>query len=219
PAAVIVPKVLPAREVRAQLDAVGLPRQIVAYGLDMVLFGFALAFARIGLGGSAPRSFWAMLLIFAVIRLVWPLVTEGYTPAGRLLKFKVRKVDGTPPKLGALIVREVFGPFGMLVVLIAVVLAFGPTVLEVLDRFDVAQTYGLTRNELVLSVALAGTAGFVFFLLTPVFRRDQRAWHDQIAGLRCVLDNPRPDPTTQVEIEEAIDELTLAHPGEGPKAE
>ncbi|MCP3799419.1 VanZ family protein [Allokutzneria sp. A3M-2-11 16] len=219
PAAVIVPKVLPAKEVLAQLDAVGLPRQIVAYGLDMFLFGFALAFARLGLDRSEANSVWAMLAIFALIRLVCPLLTQGYTPAGRLLKFKVRKVDGTPPKLGALIVREVFGPFGMLVVLIWVMLAFGPAVLELLDRFAVAQTYGLTRNELVLSVALAGTAGFVFFLLTPVFRRDQRAWHDQIAGVRCVLDNPRPDPTTQVEIEEAIDELTAVHPVEGPKAE
>ncbi|WP_086818656.1 VanZ family protein [Allokutzneria sp. NRRL B-24872] len=219
PAALIVPKVLPANEVRAQLDAVGLPRQIVAYGLDMFLFGLGLIISRLGLDGSAANSLWAMLAIFVVIRIACPLLTDGYTPAGKLLKFKVRTVDGGPPGLAKLVVREVFGPFGMLVLLVTVVMTFGPTVLEVMDRFAIAPTYGLTRNELVLSVALAGTLAFVFFLLTPVFRKDQRAWHDQVAGLRCVLDNPRPEPTTHADVEEAIEELTAARPVEGAKAE
>ncbi|MFB9906676.1 VanZ family protein [Allokutzneria oryzae] len=218
PAALIVPKVLPAKEVRAQLDAVGLPRQVVAYGLDMFLFGFALIFAS-AFTDSDATSLWMMLLLFALIRVVAPLISDGYTPAGKLLKFKVRMVDGSPAKVGPLIVREVFGPFGMMVLLIGVIAVFGTTVIRFLDHFDVAETYGLTRNELLLTVVLTGLAGFTLLLLAPVFRKDQRAWHDQIAGVRCVLDNPRSEPTTEADVREAIETLTVGTPTEEPKAE
>ncbi|WP_211256752.1 RDD family protein, partial [Allokutzneria albata] len=180
PAAVIVPKVLPAREVRAQLDAVGLPRQIVAYGLDVLLLGIVALIVG--------ESEWTFLVVFVAIRIATPLLAEGYTPAGRLLKFRVRKIDGTPATFLRLVVREVFGPLGLLALL-----ALGFFALMFVGRTMTASTLGelfgpvQQMQPMVIAVFSAG-AGFTLLLLAPVVRRDQRGWHDRIAGLRCVPD-------------------------------
>ncbi|MCP3800004.1 VanZ family protein [Allokutzneria sp. A3M-2-11 16] len=180
PAAVIVPKVLPAKEVLAQLDAVGLPTQVLAYGLDVVLLGIVVSFVGV--------TEWAFLIVFALIRVVTPLLADGYTPAGRLLKFRVRQVDGTPATCLRLVVREVFGPLGLLALL-----ALGFFTLMLVGRTvgsdTLTEVFGPVQQmqPMLVAVLIAGAA-FTLFLLAPVARRDQRGWHDRIAGVRCVPD-------------------------------
>ncbi|MCO1579523.1 VanZ family protein [Crossiella sp. SN42] len=197
PAALIVPKLLPPNEVRALADSTSLPRQIVGYGLDMIAVGL-IAFAAHTFTGSEPvfLSFASYLLV----RIVLPLLDQGYTPGGRLLKFKVRKANGSPATVGRLVLRELFGPAGMLAVLTMAAVVVGAVVIRLHERFDLATRLGMPEREMLIMFALIGLAGFTLVLMLPVFRRDQRAWHDQLAGLRCVLDHPKPAPPAPGEV-------------------
>ncbi|MBP2475613.1 glycopeptide antibiotics resistance protein/uncharacterized RDD family membrane protein YckC [Crossiella equi] len=189
PAALIVPKVLPLADSRALLDAASLPRQVVAYCLDMFLIGMGTLVLRTFTGFE---PFLLLVLVYGLVRLLMPVLDHGYTPAGRLLKFRVRKVDGSPATVGRLVLREVFGPVGVLTVLGGLAVTAGMVAVELLRGIGTEEAIALLDRDLFIIIGLTGVAVFTLVMIAPVFRRDQRAWHDLIAGLRCVLDVPRP---------------------------
>lgn len=197
PAAVIVPKLLPANEVRALADSTSLPRQIVGYGLDLIIVGLVAGVLTM-LSGYEPEFLY--FVVFLLARIVQPLLDQGYTPAGRLLRFRIRRVDGTPAPLGRLVLREIFGPPGVLTAMSVLAVLAGAVVIKIHVETDLTTYLGLPERETLIMIGLMGVACFTLVLLAPVFRKDQRAWHDLISGLRCVLDHPRPLPPAEPEL-------------------
>ncbi|MGO1053896.1 VanZ family protein [Crossiella sp. CA198] len=213
PAALIVPKLLPAAETRALADSASLPRQVVGYGLDMIIIGLAALVLRAFTGYDAG---FLLPVCYLLARIVSPLLDKGYTPAGRLLKFRVRKADGSPATLGRLVLREVFGPAGVLLVLTGLAATAAVVLIRLQEEFDLAARFGLPEQEMLILIGLGGLAAFTLLLLAPVFRRDQRAWHDLFAGLRCVLDHPRPTPPAEPDLAGSVH--ARADAPEGPRS-
>ncbi|MCK2236309.1 MULTISPECIES: VanZ family protein [unclassified Crossiella] len=213
PAALIVPKLLPAAETRALADSASLPRQVAGYGLDMIAAGL-LAIVLYAFTGYEPA--FLSFVCYLLVRIVLPVLDQGYTPAGRLLRFKVRRADGGPAPLGRVLLREIFGPAGMLFVLSVLAAVVGAVVIRLHERYDLAAQLGLPERETLILIGLGGLAAFTLLLLAPVFRRDQRAWHDLFAGLRCVLDHPRPTPPAEPDLAGSVH--ARADAPEGPRS-
>ena len=186
----LLPAVLPARESQALPDAAGLPRQILAFVLDMLLCGLALTLwaglSELGYG------LWQALVVLVVVRVLLPRLTGGHTPGGFVLGFRVRRADGSTAGIGRLIVRDLLGPLTLLA-LVALLIPFARPVTLFLDRLGLHDMFGVSQEQFLLMTAVIGVGVVTLVALAPVFRTDQRAWHDLAAGTRCVLD--RTDPS------------------------
>ncbi|HEX8867890.1 MAG TPA: VanZ family protein [Lentzea sp.] len=111
-----------------------------------------------------PDPRWAIGLL-VLFRVVLPAATSGMTVGGVLLDYRIRGVDGARANPARILLRELLGVTGFLAYAVVVSPLLG------LGRFDLA----------VVVVFVAGA------FVVPVFRRDQRGWHEQVARTRDVL--------------------------------
>ncbi|MEV6235336.1 VanZ family protein [Lentzea sp. NPDC051838] len=111
-----------------------------------------------------PDPRWAIgaLVLF---RIVLPVAANGMTVGGVLLDYRIRRENGSRANPAQLVVRELLGVTGFLTYAVVVSPWLG------LGRFDLAV------------VAVFVTGAFV----VPVFRRDQRGWHEYAAGVTSRL--------------------------------
>jgi glycopeptide antibiotics resistance protein len=111
-----------------------------------------------------PDPRWALGLV-VVFRVLLPAGANGMTVGGVLLDYRIRGLDGSRANPAQLLLRELLGVTGFLTyaVVVSPWLGFG--------RFDLA----------VVLVYVVGT------FVVPVFRRDQRGWHEHAARTRDVL--------------------------------
>ncbi|MET9630670.1 VanZ family protein [Lentzea sp. NPDC006480] len=111
-----------------------------------------------------PDPRWAISLL-VVFRVLLPAAANGMTVGGVLLDYRVRALDGSRANPARLLLRELLGVTGFVTyaVVLSPMIGFGPVDLVVVVLF------------------VAGA------FVVPVFRRDQRGWHEQLARTRDVL--------------------------------
>ncbi|MBP2475614.1 glycopeptide antibiotics resistance protein [Crossiella equi] len=171
PLVVVLPKLVP--EVPVYAHAVPVGRRLGALAVDLVLAGVFFL-------GTGATSTVAVLVPVVLARVVVPWLTDGWTPGGYLLGYRVRRADGTRAGLLRLAGREALELPGLLCfVLIAPILVGG------------------ISGELRVLIALAmvsalGAVVAVGSLLAPSGRRDQRGWPERLSGTRSVLVRRRP---------------------------
>lgn len=162
PVALVVPTVPHPDASAAPPGTVTLPRRLLALLADVVLL---IAVAHLVFD---DHPWWAVALTVA-FRVLLPSVTDGRTPGGWLLRYQLRRADGTratPPRIA---LRELLGLTGL-----------------------TAYT-ALAPSAWWFAVDLTVLAFFVLgaFVL-PAFRRDQRGLPDLIAGTRAIPSTPHP---------------------------
>ncbi|MGW4209250.1 VanZ family protein [Lentzea sp. NPDC004789] len=157
PAALVVPRVPSSDDATAPEGTVTVPRRLLGLAAELVL---VLSFTKLVLH-SDPR--WA-LCVLAAMRVVLPAVTGGWTVGGWLMRYRIRAEDGSRADPARLALRELLGATGLL--------TYATVVSPLVD---------LGRLDLVV-VAFFALGAFV----DPVFRRDQRGWHERAARTRDV---------------------------------
>jgi glycopeptide antibiotics resistance protein len=126
------------------------------------LLGLAAEIGLVLLLCSDPR--WALGLLVA-LRVALPAAAGGLTVGGLLLRYRIRAEDGSRANPVQLVVRELLGVTGLV--------GYAVVVSPLID---------IGRLDVVV-VALFAVGAFV----VPVFRRDQRGWHEHAARTRDVL--------------------------------
>jgi uncharacterized RDD family membrane protein YckC len=121
------------------------------------------------------------VLALVALRVVLPAATGGATLGSWLLRYRTRREDGTRANPLQLVARELLGITGLVAYATVVSPWLGA------GRFDVV----------VVALVVVGT--FVF----PVFRRDQRGWHEHAARTRGVRDADRVEVPVEREREDA----------------
>ncbi|MDR6595239.1 VanZ family protein [Saccharothrix longispora] len=176
PVALVVPAVPAAEDSAALPGAVGVPRRVAGLAVDLLAVVLVAKFLL------PPDLVWP-LAFTAVLRVVLPAVTSGWTPGGWLMRYRLRRADGSWANPLRLAGRELLGVTG----LFAYAVFLSP-------RWDTWWQFGL--DVLVIAVVLVGT------FVVPVFRRDQLGWHDWIAGTRpmAVLRSPAPGPEDRASV-------------------
>ncbi len=111
-----------------------------------------------------PDPRWAIGVLVA-FRVVLPAAANGMTVGGVLLDYRIRRWDGSRANPAQLALRELLGVTGF----VAYAIVVSPLI-------------GIGLLDLVV-VALVVLGTFV----VPVFRRDQRGWHERAARTRDVL--------------------------------
>lgn len=165
PAALVVPRVPASADSTAPTGTVTVPRRLLALVADLMI---VLVAAKLLL---PPDPLWTVGAL-ALLRVVLPAVTGGMTPGGWLMRYRLRAGDGSTANPLRLLVRELLGVTGL-------------------------ATYAIVVSPLIDMVWLDLVVIAVFALgafIVPVFRRDQRGWHDRAAGTRAV---PHHDDTTR----------------------
>lgn len=158
PAALVVPRVPAPDDSTAPAGTVTVPRRLLGLVAELVL---VIVIAKLVLH-SDPR--WAVCVL-VVFRVVVPAVAEGNTVGGVLLRYRIRAEDGSRANPAQLALRELLGVTG----LVAYAAVVSPLI-------------GIGRFDLVV------VAWFVLgTFVVPVFRRDQRGWHEQVARTRDVF--------------------------------
>ncbi|MEU5697127.1 VanZ family protein [Actinosynnema sp. NPDC020468] len=175
PVALVVPALPDEDASVAPPGTVSVPRRVLALVVDLLP---VLLAARLLLPDD-PR--WS-LAVLALVRIVAPAATGGWTPGSWLVRYRTRRTDGTRADPARIALRELLGVTGL----------FGFAVL-VSPLFDTWWEFGVD----LFVAALVVLGAFV----VPVFRRDQRGWHDHAADTRAVLDPaplrvPRYSPKT-----------------------
>jgi glycopeptide antibiotics resistance protein len=160
PMAIIVPAVPAEDESVAPRGTVSVPRRTLALLVDLLVL---VVIAKLALPDD-PR--WA-LAVAVLIRVVLPAATGGWTPGGWLLRYRIRRFDGTWANPARIALRELLGVTGL----------FAYTTL-ISPLFDTGLGFGL--DLLVVAVVFLGT------FVVPVFRRDQLGWHERASGTRGV---------------------------------
>ncbi|ANZ40254.1 hypothetical protein BBK82_33705 [Lentzea guizhouensis] len=158
PAALVVPTVPHSDDATAPAGTVTVPRRFVALVVDLLP---VVLLAKLAL----PDPRWAVAVLVG-LRVVLPAATGGVTPGSWLMRYRTRKWDGSRANPAQIALRELLGVTG----LVAYATVVSPWL-------------GVGRFDLVV-VALVVVGTFVF----PVFRRDQRGWHEHAARTRGVLD-------------------------------
>ncbi|MCG8927235.1 VanZ family protein [Lentzea sp. CC55] len=158
PAALVVPRVPSSDESAASDDTVTLPRRILGLGAELVL---VIVIAKLLLH-SDPR--WAVAVLVA-FRVVLPAAAGGTTIGGVLLNYRIRSGDGTRANPLQLVLRELLGVTGFV--------AYAAVVSPLID---------IGWWDLVVAALFVGGA-----FVVPVFRRDQRGWHEHVARTRDVF--------------------------------
>ncbi|QFZ19292.1 VanZ family protein [Saccharothrix syringae] len=156
PVAVVVPAVPDAADATAPPGTVSVPRRLCGLVVDLLVVALV---CRLLL----PGAWWALALT-ALLRVVVPAVSGGWTFGGWLLRYRTRLPGGGRAGAGRIAVRELLGVTGLLAYAVAVSPRLGWWWLDLL----------------VIAVVLAGT------FAVPVFRRDQAGWHERVAGTRAV---------------------------------
>lgn len=169
PAALVVPAVPASADSAAPPGTVTVPRRVVGLMVDLLVL---LVLGKLVLPDD-PRWF---LAATAALRVVLPAVAGGRTPGGWLLRYRFRRADGAWANPARIAVRELLGVTGFLAYAVLVSPALG--------------TWG---DLVVVALVVLGT------FAVPVFRRDQRGWHERISGTRAVstaepLPAPVPEP-------------------------
>ncbi|MFD5828373.1 VanZ family protein [Lentzea sp. NPDC060358] len=158
PVALVVPRVPDPADSAAPFGTVTVPRRLLALVADAMV---VLIVAKLVL---PPDPRWA-LGVLAALRVVLPAATGGITIGGWLVGYRIRAEDGTPANPARIVVRELLGVTGLL--------TYATVVSPLIDMV------------LVDLVVISAVALWTFVL--PVFRRDQRGWHERVAGTRGVL--------------------------------
>jgi glycopeptide antibiotics resistance protein/uncharacterized RDD family membrane protein YckC len=158
PAALMVPRVPGPDESAAPVDTVTVPRRLLGLATELML---VLVVTKLVLH-SDPRL---ALCVLVALRVVLPAAAGGLTVGGWLMRYRVRDEDGSRANPLQVALRELLGVTGLLTYAIVV------SPLVNIGRLD------------VIVVGLFAVGAFVI----PVFRRDQRGWHDQAARTRDVL--------------------------------
>lgn len=152
PVAVVVPA-LPDRGVSAAPPGtVTVPRRLLGLVVDVLAL---VVIAQLVL----PDSPWWGLGVLVLIRVVAPAATGGASLGGWLLRYRIRRPDGTRANPARIALREVLGVTGLITY---ATLAPG--------------TWWFGFDVLVVALVVVGT------FVVPVFRRDQRGLHDHAAG-------------------------------------
>jgi glycopeptide antibiotics resistance protein len=158
PAALVVPRVPSPDDSTAPAGTVTVPRRLLGLVAELVL---VIVIAKLVLH-SDPR--WAVCLL-VVFRVVVPAAANGNTVGGVLLGYRIRAEDGSRANPVRLALRELLGVTGLV--------AYAAVVSPII---------GIGRFDLVV------VAWFVLgTFVVPVFRRDQRGWHEQVARTRDVF--------------------------------
>jgi glycopeptide antibiotics resistance protein len=163
PVALVVPAVPDPDASTAPLDTVTVPRRLLALLVDVIILIVAthLVFGD---------NLWWLVALTVAIRVLLPSAT-GRTPGAWLLRYRLRRVDGTRANPLRIALRELLGVTGLI-------------------------TYAaVAPSDWWLAVDLAVLAVFVLgaFAL-PVFRRDQRGLPDLAAGTRAIPTPATPTP-------------------------
>ncbi len=158
PAALVVPRLPDSADSAAPSGTVTVPRKLLGLVGDVMV---VLVIAKLVL---PPDPRWA-LGVLAVLRVVLPAVTGGVTIGGWLFGYRIRAEDGSPANPARLAVRELLGVTGLM-------------------------TYATVLSPLIdmalVDLAVVAVVTLWTFVI-PVFRRDQRGWHERAAGTRSVL--------------------------------
>lgn len=126
------------------------------------------------IGQLLPDPRWALGALVA-LRIVLPAAAGGMTVGGWLLRYRIRGEDGSRANPARLAVRELLGVTGFAVYATVV------SPLAGIGWLDLA----------VVALVVIGT------FVVPVFRRDQRGWHEHAARTRNVVSERRsPRPVT-----------------------
>jgi hypothetical protein len=152
PAAFVVPRVISSDEAAAPVGTVTVPRRILGLISELVL---VIVIAKLLLQSN---PLWAVCVLVA-FRVVLPAAANGMTIGGILLHYRIRALDGSRANPFQLALRELLGLTGFM--------AYATVVSPLI---------GIGWWDLVV-VALYVGGTFVF----PVFRRDQRGWHEHAA--------------------------------------
>ncbi|WP_177221368.1 VanZ family protein [Lentzea xinjiangensis] len=158
PVALVVPRLPDSTDATAPTGTATVPRRLLGLVFDLMLVAVV---AKLVLPADLR---WALGAL-AVARVVVPAVARGTTAGGWLLRYRVRRDDGSAANPLRLAVRELLGVTGLM--------AYAVVVSPLIDNaaLDLA----------VITLVVVGT------FVVPVFRRDQRGWHDQAAGTRVLL--------------------------------
>lgn len=159
PAALVVPAVPRADASTAPPDTVTVPRRLSALAVDVTI----LITATHLVFNDNP---WWLLALTVAIRIVLPAVT-GRTPGGWLLRYRLRRADGTPANPFRIALRELLGVTGLITYT-----ALAPS------------AWWFAVDLTVLAFFVLGTFAI------PAFRRDQRSVPDLAADIRATSTSP-----------------------------
>ncbi|GLY47569.1 VanZ family protein [Lentzea sp. NBRC 102530] len=158
PAAFVVPRVPSSEDSEAPPTTVTVPRRLLGLISELVLI---IVIAKLLLHSD---PLWAVCVLVA-FRVVLPAAFNGLTLGGVLFNYRVRAEDGTRANPLLLLVRELLGFTGFL--------AYATVVSPLID---------IGWWDLVVVALYVGGA-----FVVPIFRRDQRGWHEHVARTRDVF--------------------------------
>jgi glycopeptide antibiotics resistance protein len=173
PVAMVIPAVPHRDASTAPPGTVTVPRRLLGGVVDFLLL---VVVAHL----IFQDNRWWVVVLTVAIRVVLPSVTGGRTPGGWLLRYQVRRVDGTRANPWRIALRELLGVTGLITY---VVLA--------------PAGWWFAVDVSVLALIVLGA------FVAPVFRRDQRSWPDLAADTRAVetarhsTDPRHPAPTAR----------------------
>ncbi|PSL54522.1 glycopeptide antibiotics resistance protein [Saccharothrix carnea] len=159
PVALVVPAVPHPDASTAPPDTVTVPRRLVALVVDVVLL---IAVVHLVFDNNP----WSIAALAATLRIVLP-ATTGWTAGGWLLRYRLRRADGTRANPFRIALRELAGVTGLITYA-----ALAPT------------EWWFALDLSVLALVVLGA------FVVPVFRRDQRGWPDLLADTRAVPTSP-----------------------------
>ncbi|MFJ8958055.1 VanZ family protein [Lentzea sp. NPDC102401] len=152
PAAFVVPRVPSSDESAAPINTVTVPRRLLGLLSELVL---VIVIAKLVLHSD---PLWAVCVLVA-FRVVLPAAANGMTIGGILLHYRIRSQDGSRANPAQLALRELLGLTGFM--------AYATVVSPLID---------IGWWDLIVVALFVGGA-----FVVPVFRRDQRGWHEHAA--------------------------------------
>ncbi len=155
PVALVVPAVPPRDASAASPDAVTVPRRLLGLAVDATILIVVTHLVF-------DDNLWWLVGLTAAIRVVLPSAT-GRTPGAWLLRYRLRRADGSPATPPRIALRELLGVTGLVTYA-----AVAPS------------SWWFAVDMAVLALFVLGA------FVVPVFRRDQRGWPDLAAGTRAV---------------------------------
>lgn len=161
PVAIVVPALPDPDEAVVRPGTVSVPRKALALAADAVVF---LVLARL----LFPTNGWLQVGLAVALRVVLPAATGGWTLGSRLMRYRMRALDGGRPSPARVAVRELLGVTG----LVAYSVLLSP---------HLTSWTGFGLDLAAVALVLLGS------FATPAFRRDQLGWNERVAGTRGVL--------------------------------
>ncbi|WP_447008578.1 VanZ family protein [Saccharothrix isguenensis] len=156
PVALVIPAVPHPDASTAPPGTVTLPRRLLGLAVDFLLL---VVVAHL----IFQDNRWWVVGLTVAIRIVLPSVTGGRTPGGWLLRYQVRRVDGTRANPLRIALRELLSVTGLITYV-----TLAPS------------SWWFAVHVVVLALIVLGA------FVAPAFRRDQRSWPDLAADTRAV---------------------------------